>query len=601
MIKGSDNNVHGNIKETFFKNRGILDYKKYLALDESCVIPYENLDNINDAVFVFDDHFSKTHNIGILIDEDVDGFTSAAMMYLYVKKLNPNYPVDYIMHGKAKAHGLSNDVVIPDDIKLLIIPDASTNDCKVCNDLCGKRDMDIIILDHHQQEKSNEEHRHAIVVNNQISDKYTNKDFCGAGIVYKFLQALDDHYWVEFADDYLDLCALANISDVMDIRSYETKYIITKGLANIRNKGFKALIEAQGYSLGGHINIHNIQWYITTIINGCIRFGSDEEKELLFRSFIETEESFEYKKRTRKDKPAETVQETIYDRAARLCKNAKSRQDKAREKCIKVIMDDLIDFDRNNKIVVYDATGIVNTSLTGVVAIKIADLMNRPCILLQKHTSGKNNIVYGGSARNISNSPIESLKDIVNQTGIAMLQGHDNAAGLVGLSIDDKEAFINKLNGLLHNIVYDPTFQCDFILDVSEVNPQLISILSGFQDYIGQGISEPIIAIENINLRKNEFQILGKNNDTYKFTINDVEYVKFRCKGDDPILKWLECSNVNESVALNLVGKPCINNFNGIKTMQIIIEEVNITTTNTLDDELDIWGDLSEDDEDVAW
>lgn len=35
--------------------------------------------------------------------------------------------------------------------------------------------------------------------------------------------------------------------------------------------------------------------------------------------------------------------------------------------------------------------------------------------------------------------------------------------------------------------------------------------------------------------------------------------------------------------------------------MQIIIEEVNITTTNTLDDELDIWGDLSEDDEDVAW
>lgn len=515
--------------------------------------------------------------------------------------LNPDYPVDYIMHGKAKAHGLSKDVVIPDDIGLLIIPDASTNDCKECNNLCEKHNIDIIILDHHQLEMGEESHKYAIVVNNQISEKYTNKDFCGAGIVYKFLQALDDFYWVEFADDYLDLCALANISDVMDIRSYETKYIITKGLSNIKNKGFKALIDAQNYSLGGRINIHNVQWYITSIVNGCIRFGSNEEKELLFRSFIETDEEFEYKKRARKDIPAETVQESIYDRAARLCKNAKSRQDKAREKCTKVIMDDLDNFNEDNKVVVYDATDIVDTSLTGVVAIKIADLTNRPCILLQGHIMDDNNVVYGGSARNISNSPIESLKDIVNQTGIAMLQGHDNAAGLIGLSAEDKEDFIKKLNDLLYDVTYDPTFQCDFILDVSEVNPQLISILSGFQDYIGQGISEPIIAIENINLRKNEFQILGKNNDTYKFTINDVEYVKFRCKGDDPILKWLECSNVNESVALNLVGKPCINNFNGIKTMQIIIEEVNITTTNTLDDELDIWGDLSEDDEDVAW
>jgi single-stranded-DNA-specific exonuclease len=118
----------------------------------------------------------------------------------------------------------------------------------------------------------------------------------------------------------------------MDMRSFETRYLTDMGLLNIRNKCFKALVDAQDYSMSGKINIHNVQWYITPILNGMIRIGSPEEKELLFRAFIEQDEFFEYKKRATKDKPAETIQESIYDRAARLCKNAKSRQDKQKEK-----------------------------------------------------------------------------------------------------------------------------------------------------------------------------------------------------------------------------------------------------------------------------
>ena len=126
-----------------------------------------------------------------------------------------------------------------------------------------------------------------------MSDNYFNKDFCGAGVVYKFLQALDTETWNEFADDYLDLCALANISDVKDMRSFETRYITNLGLLNITNKCIQALIKAQDYSINGKVNIHNIQWYITPILNGMIRIGSSDEKELLFRAFIEKDEFFE--------------------------------------------------------------------------------------------------------------------------------------------------------------------------------------------------------------------------------------------------------------------------------------------------------------------
>ncbi|MBC5688087.1 hypothetical protein H8S37_03955 [Mediterraneibacter sp. NSJ-55] len=569
------------------------------------MIPYKKLKNIEKAVQMFAKHFENRNKIGILIDEDVDGFTSAAMMYSYIQDMKEDYPVKYIMHDRAKAHGLSSDVVIPEDIKLLIIPDASTNDCKQCNELHEKYNTDIIILDHHQQEDTKEKHEYAVLVNNQISDDYSNKNLCGAGVVYKFLQALDDYYWNDYAEDYIDLCALANISDVMDMRSFETRYIAIQGLHHIKNKCFQALIDAQSYSMNNHINIHNIQWYITSVINGCIRFGSSEEKELLFRAFIETDESFEYKKRATKDKPAEVIQESIYDRAARLCKNAKSRQDKAREKSTSEIMECLRTYDKDNKIVVCDASNIVDTSLTGVVAMKVADIMNRPCILLQKHVDDNNKVIYGGSARNINHSPIESLKDVVNQTGIATLQGHDNAAGLVDLQFEQKDEFIKKLNELLQDVEYDATYTCDYIIDdIENINPEFISILAGFQDFIGQGIENPIIAVSNVTLCKDDFQLLGKNSDTYKFTYNDIEYVKFKCKDEDPVLSWIkDCWNDEEKIEIELVGKPGINIFNGIRTMQVIIESTNIiNTTHCMNDSDDIWNStINSDNEEMAW
>lgn len=327
------NNNTSNILAEVLKNRGIDDYNKYLNLDESVIEPYQNLDNIEKATCLFMKHYNQKNKIGILIDEDPDGFCSAAMMYLYIKQMDSDYPVDYILHGRSKAHGLSDDVIIPENIKLLIIPDAGTNDTNQCKAL-SKYGMDILILDHHEKE---EENPYAVIVNNQMSNNYSNKNLCGAGVVYRFLQALDEENWNEFADDYLDLCALANISDVMDMRSFETRYLTDIGLLNIQNKCFKALIDAQNYSMGGKINIHNVQWYITPILNGMIRIGLPEEKELLFRAFIEQDEFFEYKKRATKDKPAEVIQENIYDRAARLCKNAKSRQDKQKEKCVSQI------------------------------------------------------------------------------------------------------------------------------------------------------------------------------------------------------------------------------------------------------------------------
>lgn len=584
LYENSDNNT-SNVLEEVLRNRGVDDYEKYLNLNEDVLIPYENLDNMNKAVELFDRHFQCRDKIGIVPDPDVDGQCSAAEAYLYIKRMDNEYPITILYHQNAKAHGL-DDIVVPDDIKLLIVPDAGTNDYIQCKELNG-RGIDVLILDHHEQEDKND---YALIVNNQCSKNYMNKQLCGGGIVYKWMQALDDFYWNDFADDYLDLVAFSNISDVMDLREYETRHLVNCGLLNIRNKFLKALIKAQDYSLGGKLNIHNVQWYLTPVVNAILRIGSSDEKELLFRAFIEKDEFFEYKKRATKNKPAETIQESIYDRAARLCKNAKSRQDKMKEKGVKAISEVVDNLPIDDKVIMVDVSDLLDSGLTGVVAIKIAEQYNKPCILLKKHFDKKTKTtVFGGSARNIDNSPIDSFKDIVNSTGFVNGKGHANAFGIVNLPVDDKEKAINMMNSILRNTEYDSTYRVDFILDINHVTIPLIIKLSQFEDIICQGIDEPMLAIENISLTRDCFEVFGKNEDTISFMVNDIKYIQFKCKEGNQLYDFLQNAwDDNDSITFNIVGKPSINEYNGIRTPQIIIEDVAVISTNS-NDEDDDW------------
>ena len=129
-----------------------------------------------------------------------DGYTSAAAMYNYIKRLDKHYPIQYIIHGNNKAHGLSKmgkgDFDVPKETKLFIIPDAGSNDVKQLNEL-AKNGIDCICLDHHDIEEWTGE-TDAIIVNNQTSENYTCKDFSGVGIVYEFLRALDDYYLYDY-------------------------------------------------------------------------------------------------------------------------------------------------------------------------------------------------------------------------------------------------------------------------------------------------------------------------------------------------------------------------------------------------------------------
>ena len=165
-------NDKDNIIETVLLNRGIENPQEYLNLDESCTNDYNDLENINKAVECFEKHFEDGDNIAILVDCDPDGYTSAALIYKYIKELDGNYPVHYIIHKNNKAHGLARmgdgDFELPEGTKLFIIPDAGTNDAEECNRLI-EQGIDIIILDHHEAEEIAKENKVEIVENKPLA------------------------------------------------------------------------------------------------------------------------------------------------------------------------------------------------------------------------------------------------------------------------------------------------------------------------------------------------------------------------------------------------------------------------------------------------
>lgn len=570
LIKNSLNDID-NPKQTILLNRGIENWKQYLNLSEDCTHDFNLLDNIDKAVSCFINHIEKKSRIHIIVDSDVDGYTSASMVYRYIKHLGEDINVTYSLHTK-KQHGISEDVEIPNDCELLIVPDAGSNDIEQCKELTEKG-IDVIILDHHICDKQNDV---AIVVNNQMCD-YPNKNFCGAGIVYKFIKAVDEELWEDYADKMLDIVALGNISDVMDMRECETRYYVDLGLTKIRSKLFKALIEKQSYSMNGVVNITSVQFYVTPILNAMIRVGSAEDKDLLFRAFIETDEVFKYKKRGE----TEESDEDIYTRAARLCYNAKNRQGKDVQKGVDAI-DEVIKEKEiyKDKVMFINVSDILGETLTGLVAIKIAEKYNRPCLLLRRQKAREDgSLYYGGSCRNFDNSPIESLKDFLDSTGtFEFVQGHDNAAG-ISIPRENVAKSIEMCNERLSDIDFQKCFNVDFEINASDLSVGFIKSIDEMKDIFGQGIKEPLVHIKNIPIWSENFFVMGKNSNSWK-VINDEGYafVKFNVDVDKDEVLQIYNSNLDREEeyslgSVDVVGTVSINNYNNILTPQIIIKD----------------------------
>lgn len=563
LIEGSANDVYSPV-QTFLVNRGIVDWREYLNLTDRAIQPPDALNNMVEAVECFASHCEKNSNFHIVCDSDVDGYTSAAMLYNYIKNcLGKN--VSYSLHTE-KQHGLS-DIDIPSGTNIVIVPDAGTNDVNQCKEL-NEKGIQVIILDHHIQEQDNP---FAIIVNS--NNNYPNPSLSGAGVTYKFIQACDEYFWTHFSERVVDLVALGLVGDVSDMRFPETRRICDIGLSHVQNPLFKALLDKQLFKIGNDITIQNIQFYVVPLINAIIRFGDQLEKDLLFKALAEINETFEHRKRGGK----ESIQETIYERVTRLASNAKSRQDRAVLKAVNYC-DEVIERYglNNNKILFVDTKDKTPHVLNGTIASKLADKYAKPCLVIRQFGD-----TFKGSGRNYRHGPVDSLKDLLVKTEVFdEVIGHDNAFGCA-IHKDNCVKAIKSINKTLFNYSNSKIEYVDFDVEFDEIDVSLIKEVDGMKHLYGPGVEDPLFHIRGIPLNCDEVSVIGKQLNTWRYMDEEsgISYVKFQCDYNDIILTTLNSleeewglSN-NNIIRINAICTLGINNYNSILTPQVIVKQ----------------------------
>lgn len=564
--------------QEILRDRGVKDIENFLYPTSKCELDPYGLENIDLAADMLLKHLRENSKIMFIIDSDCDGFTSSSILWLYIKHIFPKANLNFTLH-EHKQHGLDDKIdwlETLDDINLVICPDSASYDVEEHKRLADLG-IDCLVLDHHEQLYDTDGNPvistapNTIIVNNQLSPHYENKSLCGAGVVYKFCEVLDEVLGIHQAQEYMDLVALGEIADVMDRTTAETNYLMLEGLSNIQNKGFQTLLASQSYSLKEKATYPwygltpiDIAFYIAPLINAITRVGSMKEKEAMFYCFIEPDLVLPSTKRGAKVGDTETAAE----QTARVGKNAKARQDKLKEKAI-----DLIDFKiqkndlaSNNIILVeIEPEDNIPPELTGLVAMAIVNKYNKPVMIGRQNDKGEIN----GSIRSSSNfAGLPSFKQFLEESNLMnYVAGHDAAAGF-GINSTLDERLLNYSNAVLDDDDFKKCYTVDYILNANDNNTELLMVLASHPEFFGNHIDEIKFVIENITL--SNVMAMGANKDSMKISCNGVDYVRFKD------MDFVDAVMNNRTDKLTVYGRANLNTFAGRTSIQVFIDDYEL-------------------------
>lgn len=534
-----------NAIEVLLKNRGVQeqDIKYILNPTKECELDYEYR-NMNEAVKITKTALKNNSKIGIVCDCDVDGVTSTAVLYMFLKEIKLELDIKIYTHS-AKTHGLSNEImkeVLEDNPSILFTPDSASGDFEQ-HKILKDNNICCIVLDHHDCIGYSED---AIVVNNLMEDG-GNKTLTGVGMVYKFIEKINKTK----AKKYLDLVALGQVADMSNCTNLETRYLVYKGIELI-NKGkyssnflkelVKLRLEAKPVSIIG------LGFYIAPYINSTIRMADKDVMDKLINSFV--------------DNSKDSFEEEL-----NLCKGCKETQNLMAEEGYLELVEQIEKCNLDRFSVLICNGERIFPSIKGLVANKIASKFGKPTLVL----SEKNGILKG-SGRGSKESSIQNFKNFLSMFPYnSILEGHGNAFGY-GVRVED----IGKLYDFISTVPYEKVereINVDDIFEINNLPVDLIKTVASYDDIWGNSLTEPQFAITDIHLNSNDIQIMGKQSDTIKFIYNGVDYLIFKADKDlkDKLMNVLASKNT-----ITVVGKFKINEFRGVKKPQIQIAEIEI-------------------------
>lgn len=490
--------------------------------------------------------------IRIVGDYDIDGVCSTYLLYRGIERCGGN--VSYQIPERIKdGYGINESIIRKakeDGIDMVVTCDngiAALEQVRLAKEL----GMAVVVTDHHEVVRAEDgsevlPEADAVVDPKQDGCGYPFKEICGGVVAYKLVQVLYELAGIpqEEWEDMLEFAAIATVGDVMKLQD-ENRIIVRLGLKRMdrtKSLGLRALVEACGLDIRA-LTAYHIGFVAGPCLNASGRLKTAKlALELLLCGEEDAAREMAVKLKMLNEERKSMTQEGVEEALGQV--------------------ESLYPEDSVLVIFLPDC----HESLAGIIAGRVREAWNRPAFVLTRGEEG-----VKGSGRSIEAyhmyRALCGVQDLLLKFG-----GHHMAAGF-SLREEDVGEFRRRLNEQagLKPEDFVPKIWIDVAMPLEYISENLVNELKVLEPF-GQGNEKPQFAQKNLRIRS--ARVLGKNRNAVKLSL--VTEQGFAMDGmlfteGDRFMEEMDGKN-----GIDVVYYPDINEYNGNRTLQIVIREYKL-------------------------
>ena len=477
------------VVEQIFEDRGIDDPEHFLNPTEDDMLPLEDLKNIKEASDLVLLNVSFGRKIGLLSDVDLDGITSAAIIYRYLTELGADVEV-FINQGKA--HGLQAfDLEKYKKCQLFIIVDSLDSGIENYRDVLTDSEItDILVLDHHAIDPDIPYDDYITLVSSQRD--YGNPQLSGAGVCMKFVLYLDKVQGTDYAENLWDLSASGIIGDMMDVTVPENRYICSRGLEGINNLAIKKIAGGFGWDSKA------VAFSLAPVVNASNRLNKNE---YALDAFL-----------------TDDNKSVLAD--IRVLKKCKEQQNVE----VDSLMDDIekqisTQLDKKMLVVFIDT----EFGIGGLIGNKALERYKRPILILKRNENG----ICSGSMR----AGVDDFRQMIIDSGLAKASGHELASGVL-IKEENIPLLVDYMQEHLPDIgTFEETIDADIWINAEDVDRYFIDEIQRLNRISGTGFSSIRAYIDGIT----DYHVTDMSNGKHlviELGNSTLKLIQWNFKGD---------------------------------------------------------------------
>ncbi len=418
--------------------------------------------------------------ICIYSDYDADGIPGNVALSHFFKKIGYENFFSYIPHRNREGFGLNNgaiDKIVDENAAVMITIDCGIADTDQIQ-YAIEKGIDVIVTDHH--EVNGRELKAFATIDPKREDcKYPDKNICGAGVIFKFVQALIKKGDFDIKDGWekwlLDMVGISTLSDMIPLVG-ENRIFAYYGLKVMHKsprKGFRKLVSRNRLKQED-INEDDVGFTISPRINAASRM---DDPEAAYRMLLTDDE---------------VEADTVVKHLDKL-NNERKGHVAAMIKEIKKMVEDE---EEEGETIVHGNPNW-KPSLLGLAASNLVDTYHKP-VFLWGRGEGED---LKGSCRSNGNVNLVEMMNEVSDEVISTFGGHEMAGGFVVLD-DGIHTLRKELEAAYKETKHSDDGKkiiIDDVISLSEVSWSLFNEINKLAPF-GVGNVKPVFLFKNITI-----------------------------------------------------------------------------------------------------